>query len=420
MSQPLRIHHFQQFFTGPAAPGPLQPRKLVRLLAERGHEVHVVAGDFNAYNEQTEPEEDHQLPGAGRWQVHRMPCPRGMRRNLWSRLKSYGGYVLPAYRQGCCLGRPDVILGSIQPLFTGVVAQRLARRAGASMVLEVRDLWPDALEAKGAVVGWRAWLLHRVANHLYRSAARIVSLTPGIKVELLRKGIDPRRLDVFTNGFDPELFQLEPGTRERVRAEMGWTDKFVALYAGTHVEVTAPEVIVRAAALVKTQPNIRIVMIGRGQRKPAAVELARELGLENIEFHDPVPKSRIPQLLAASDAGLMTLFQSPLIHIYFENKFMDYMGAGKPILAAMDGQQSDIIRRHKTGEVVPSFDHEGLARLLITAAANYEPFAEMGRNGRRLIHEHFLLPDMLQRYAGMIEAVARGEDGKLEPWEPVP
>ena len=51
------IHYYQQFFTGPDAPGTLTPRKLMRRLAQAGHKVHVVATDFNVYNEQSEPPE---------------------------------------------------------------------------------------------------------------------------------------------------------------------------------------------------------------------------------------------------------------------------------------------------------------------------------------------------------------------------
>ncbi|MHC1765386.1 MAG: glycosyltransferase family 4 protein [Verrucomicrobiia bacterium] len=419
MSRVLKIHYLQQFFTGPAAPGPTQPRKLMEALARRGHQVEVVSGDFNAYNEQTEPVEQHSCPGGGRWQVHRLSCARGMRRNLWTRLRSYGGFMVPAYRRGRRMERPDVVVGSIQPLFAGLVASRLAKRAGVPFVLEVRDLWPDALEAKGAVVGWKARGLHALANHLYQSARRIVSLTPGIKVELVRKGIDSRRIDVFTNGCDPQIFELSPDSRERVRKEMGWDGKFVAVYTGTHVEVTAPEVIVRAASVTREREEIIFVMVGQGQRKPAAVELARRLGLSNIQFHDPVPKARIPELLAGADVGLMTLFKSPLIHIYFENKFLDYMAAGKPILAAMDGMQSDLIQRHQVGLTVPSFDHEGLARLVIAAASDFGPFADMGRNGYQLVRRRFLLPEILEHYASMIEAVADDDGDSIAPWEAV-
>ena len=413
------IHHFQQFFSGANSPGTLTPRKLVRILAERGHEVHVVAGDFNAYSEQTEPAESVATARGGRMEIHRLPTARGMRRGLRARLDTYLGYALRARRHAPTLPRPDVVLGSIQPLFAGMVAQRHARRQQAPMLLEIRDLWPDALVVKGAISPWQAWPLHRMANSLYAGADRIVSLTPGIKDELVKKGIDARKIDIFTNGFDPELYALPAGTRERVRTELGWDRKFVALFTGTHVEVTAVETIVRTAARLRGRKDIRFDLFGQGQRKPAAMALARELGLENIHFHDPVPKRRIPELLEAADVALMTLFKSPLINIYFENKLLDYMGAAKPILAAMDGMQADILRRYDTGRAVGSFDDEGLTRLVTDAAANYEAFRALGANGRRLVEERFVMNDVLERYANMLEAVAQRRSATIPAWDPL-
>jgi len=415
----LRIHLFQQFFTGPNSPGTLTPRKLVALLADRGHQVHVIAGDFNAYSEQTEPPESWDASSGGRVQVHRLPAAKGMRRGLRARLDTYVGYALRAWRFARTLPKPDIVVGSIQPLFTGLVAKCQARRSRVPFLLEIRDLWPDALVVKGAINPCQAWPFHRMANRLYVGADRIVSLTPGIKSELRKKGIDSGKIDVMTNGFDPELYNLRPGARDCVREELGWNGHFVALFTGTHVEVTAVETIVRAAAVLRNHPRIRFDLFGQGQRKPAAMALARQLGLANIHFHDPVPKRRIPELLEAADVAVMTLFKSPLIDIYFENKLLDYMGAGKPILAAMDGMQSDLIGRYQTGKTVGSFDHEGLAGLVAEANRDFKPFQAMGTNGRRLVEQRFRMTDILTRYADLIEAVAEKRSHQVLPWDPL-
>ena len=407
------LHYYQQFFTGPDAPGTLTPRKLMRRLAEVGHEVHVVATDFNVYTEQSEPPEREEFPNGGSWTVHRIPSPRKLRRGLRARLNTYLGFTLPAYRFGKTLPRPHIVMGSIQPLFTGLVAQRLARRWRVPFLLEIRDLWPDALEAKKSITPLQAWPLHRLANFLYARADRIVSLTPGIKSELLKKKIAADQIDVFPNGFDPAMYDLPAGTREIVRAARGWDGQFVAVFTGTHVEVTAVETIVRAANELRERSDIRFELFGKGQRKAAAMQLAAELGLTNIHFHDPVPKNQIPGILAAADVALMTLFKSPLIDIYFENKLVDYMGAGKPILAAMDGMQGRLIEKHRTGKVVGSFDHKGLAQLVAEAATMPEALAEMGRNGREFAGRQLLLENILDRYMKRIADVAQGKAREL-------
>jgi glycosyltransferase involved in cell wall biosynthesis len=413
------IHYYQQFFTGPDAPGTLTPRKLMRRLAEAGHHAHVIATDYNVYNEQTEPEEHVEFSGSGSWTSHRLPSARGLRRGLGARLRTYTGFAVSAYRFGAKLPKADVVIGSIQPLFTGLVAQRLARRWQAPFLLEIRDLWPDALEAKKAISPLQAWPLRRIANHLYARADRIVSLTPGIKRVIAGKGVFADKIDVIPNGFDPGMYVLPAGARERVREEFGWNGRFVAVFTGTHVEVTAVETIVRAAAVLRDRPNIHFALFGKGQRKAAAMQMARDMGLENITFHEPVSKSRIPEILAAADAALMTLFKSPLIDIYFENKLVDYMGAGKPILAAMDGMQSELICRHKAGRAVGSLDHQGLAGLVAEAASKPASLEEMGRNGRLFAASRLLLANILNQYIRRIEEVAQGLAGGLPAIEMV-
>lgn len=413
----MRIIHLMQFFTGPHSPGTHQPRKLVKKLADNGHHIDVIACDMNAYSEQQEPAEVINGSGGGRVHVHRLAVARGMRKSLKARLRTYLGFAWQAMRFGLRLPRPDLVLASIQPFFSGLAGLRIARHYRVPLLLEVRDLWPDALEAKGAVTGWKARLMYVLAAYVYKHADRIVCLTPGIKTELVKKGLNAQVIDVFPNGFDPELFKIEKQTRETIRQHYGWTDKFVALYTGTHTEVTAVDVIVRAAAEIKDHPHIRFDLFGQGQTKPYAQALARELNVSNIYFHDPVPRSEIPGLIEGCDVGLMTLFTSRLEHIYFENKFIDFLGAGRAIVGALGGQQAEIINRRKAGKAVPAFDYRGLARLVLEAYENREEFKAMGINGKNLIAETLMLPDILDRYCQAIELTATNRTD-FAAWEP--
>lgn len=414
----MRIQFHHQFFAGPDAPGPAQPRKLVRFLADRGHTVDVVAGDFNVYNEQDEPAESYTTPAGGAVCVYRLRTPRGVRASLATRLKTYLRFAWLSYRFGRTLPVPDVVMASIQPLFSGYSAMRLARHWKRPFLLEIRDLWPDALVVKGAISKWQAWPLFALANSLYKGANRVVSLTPGIKTELLKKGVPADSLDVFPNGFDPGLFTLPLGTRTLTREQFGWGDKFVAVYTGTHTEVTAINVIVRAAAALQHRPDIRIDLFGSGQSKAGAILLSQSLGLNNIHFHDPVPKSKVSSILIGADLGIMTLFKSPLIHIYFENKLIDYMGSHLPIAAAMGGVQADIINHVGAGCIVPSFDHEGLAKLIIQAADHPETCRTKGTAGYEFISAHINQAAILDRYAHVVEAMARGEVDRVPAWDP--
>lgn len=414
----MKIHLYKQFFPGPDSPGSTQPRALAKRLADRGHDVQVVAGDLNESSQGSERGEIYQSESGGRFQVNRLRSPSGHRRSLIRRLTTYAVFMAEADRFGRRrLGRPDLVIGSVQPLFTGLAAMDLARKHDVPFLLEVRDLWPDALEVKGAVTGWKLKPLYAASNRLYEAADRIVSVTPGIGLELEAKQLDTP-IDVFPNGFMAELADLRPDAARTQREKLGWGDDFVAVYTGTHTEVTAIDVIVRAAAALRDEPGIRFELFGSGQTKPAAMALADQLGLTNIGFHDPVPAAEVPEVLAASDVALMALFESPLIHIYFQNKFMVYMGMGKPIIAAMDGQQAELIARERAGRVVPSGDADGMAKYVREAFDDVQPYREMGERGRSFVTDHLLLDDILDAYAEVIEEVAAGRARTHPTWDP--
>jgi glycosyltransferase involved in cell wall biosynthesis len=142
------------------------------------------------------------------------------------------------------------------------------------------------------------------------------------------------------------------------------------------------------------------------------------LGLQNIHFHDSVPKTEGRGLIAACDIAVMTLFRSPLIDIYFQNKFIDYLGSGRAIVAAMEGQQADILKRCNAGKVVSTYDYQGLSQLIEEAADNPQMYQQMGENGKSTVHRSLLLSDILERYCKVIESVAAGKAREIPAWEP--
>ena len=415
----LNIHYYMQFLPGEDSVGSRQPVTFAKLLARKGHRVSVLSTDYNLDDSQKEPSVHESVEGGGTLDILRIPSPRGGRGSNVARLWSYIVFMVRVAVVGLRLEKPDVIVGSIQPLFTGAAALSVAKVRRVPFVLEVRDLWPDALVVKGAMGRRTAAPLFWISHGLYRHADRIVSLTPGIKHELVGKGISPGKIDVCPNGFDPELYSKGHRDRQAVRETYGWGDDLVVIYTGSYTKVTAVEVLVRAANRVKDRAGIRFEFFGDGPTRATVEALSRELGAANITFHDPVPKVEVPGLLAGADVAMMSLFVSPLVHIYFENKFIDYMGAGKPILAAMGGEQAEIITKFGTGKVVPSFDDGGMAQMVRDAAEDFAPFAEMGRRGTQLVQDRLLLPTILDRYADIVERVATGGAGEIQAWEPL-
>ena len=401
----MKILCLFQFFTTGRTPGSIRPFRLCKLLAEKGHDVIVISTDFNFASGESEGPSYEKIETTGkRITIHRISSDPNFRKSLYHRLKTYAGFAIKAFLKGLYVSRDSqIILTSIQPIFIGPIGWMIAAIRKAPFLLEVRDIWPDALEVKGAIKSKVALAgLYGLSNFLYRHAFHVVSITPGIADELFKKGLAPEKIDVLPNGLDPDLFPVVNIDREKTRNKLGWSGQFVAVYVGVHTEVTAMDTIVEAAKHLKSEPNVRFEIYGSGSTTAIIKKMIVEYKLENCRLNGTVPKKQVPTLLAAADVCLMCLFESPLIHIYFQNKFFDYLGAGKPIVAAFRGHQRQIMEAHGLDTCVDPFDSQGLAETILRLSKDPVKCKALGQRGRQLASAQFCLDDILERYYELI------------------
>ena len=130
------------------------------------------------------------------------------------------------------------------------------------------------------------------------------------------------------------------------RQQHGWGDRFVALYAGAHGMSNDLDVVLDAARLLQ-DAAVQIVLVGDGKEKPGLV--ARAADLRNVTFLPSVPKRQMPDVLAAADAGIAILKPLLAYRTTYPNKVFDYMGAGRPVLLAIDGVIRQVVEAAACG-----------------------------------------------------------------------
>ena len=115
------------------------------------------------------------------------------------------------------LPRPDVVVGSSPHLFGAFAGWRLARGLGVPFVLEIRDLWPEALiqwgnvRANHPVVRVLAW----IERTLYRNASRIITLWPHSPPYIAARGGHLDRIVWISNGVYMDTIRPRPAARVR-------------------------------------------------------------------------------------------------------------------------------------------------------------------------------------------------------------
>src|SRR5258708_10591588 len=132
------------------------------------------------------------------------------------------------------LGRVDVVVASSPTLFSALSAWLMARLRRVPFVLEIRDLWPEAIVGLGLMrPGPTVQVLEALARFLYRQAALVVVVTEAFAERLAAQGVPRRQLAVIPNGADTRLFS--PATDGvTTRTALGLDGRFVVAYIGSH------------------------------------------------------------------------------------------------------------------------------------------------------------------------------------------
>lgn len=305
--------------------------------------------------------------------------------------------------------RADVVVAYGPPLLGANLGAVVAARHRARLVNVIYDLYPDIAVETGRVTSRFVIGAARIAERLqYLATDMTVVLSEGLKRQLVARGVRPAQIAVVPVWLDPD--EIKPGDRyNRWRREQGIpTEKLVVLYAGTIGVVSGATVVAEAAARLRDRPDIMFVLVGDGEARPLVEARTRELRLENVRFIPFQPRSRLPEVQATADIGLVTL-EPGRGRTSVPSKVLGYMAAGRPIVASVDSGSDTALEVQGAGSgvVVPPGDAAALAQAVRTAADDEGWREEAGARGRARLVAGYAKESVLRRYRELLEEVAR-------------
>jgi len=400
----MKVLYFHQYFSTPDGATGIRSYEMARRLIERGHEVTMVC---SSYGQASTGLSSPFVRGRRRGLVDGIDVVefdlaysnadgfvRRSKTFLRFALKSIGLAFSESY---------DVLFATTTPLTAGIpgIFARWLRQK--PFVFEVRDLWPELPRAMGVIrnplVLWGMSLLEWSS---YRSATRLVGLSPGIVDGIAARGVARKNIRLVPNGCDLDLFS--PRATAWRPSGVASSD-LLAVFSGTHGIANGLDAVLDAALELKRRgrDDIRLVLIGEGKLKSGLQARAEREGLENILFLSPVGKERLAGLLAAADIGLQVLADVPAFYYGTSpNKFFDYLSSGLPVLNNYPGWLADMITEHRCGYAVPPENPHAFADALERAADDRAALGEMGRRSRRLAESDFSRSTLADRWVDWV------------------
>ena len=326
---------------------------------------------------------------------------RGVCRRMWS----YFTFMVCAVLT-CLLGirRPDVLVATSPQLLAGLAGWMMATVMRVPFVFEVRDLWPESVEAVGALRS-RMILgpLYAVARFLYARARHIVLVSESSKEELAARGICASKMTVIKNGVDLEMF-CPQGRENRVRREHRLGEAFVVAYIGTMGMAHGLEVMLEAAEELKDDAGVKFLLVGEGAEKEKLKR--RGAHLENVVFVDGRPREEVPAYVAAADVCVVHLKRAELFKTVLPSKMFEIMGCERPILLGVEGEARRTLEDAGAGIAFQPEDSASLVAGIRRLRADRKMLDELGRSGRRFVERHYSRRALARNYAELLRGVA--------------
>lgn len=405
----MRILVVSQYFW----PENFRINDLVAGLTERGHEVTVLTGIpnypdgrvFAGYGYLRKLRQEYH--GAKVMRVPLIPRGRGGGARLALNYLSFA-FCASALAPFLCRGKFDVIfVFEPSPITVGLPAMVLKRLKSIPILFWVQDLWPESLSATGSVRS--EWLL-RIVRHLvrfiYRGCDRILVTSRAYFGPIQKLGVEPNCLRFFPQSVET-LYQpvgLEPDTPERAFLPAG----FRVMFAGNVGAAQSFETILEAAEKTSEYNDIQWIIIGDGRRRgwvEAEVE-RRNLGA-TVHLVGKHPVDAMPSFFSLADVLLVTLKKEPIFALTIPGKVQSYLACAKPIVAALDGEGSELVREAGAGLTCPAEDADALAEAVLTMYRMPEERREaMGQSGIRYHEANFARDMLIDRLEGWMREVS--------------
>ncbi|HEX7320353.1 MAG TPA: glycosyltransferase family 4 protein [bacterium] len=387
----MKILYITQYYPPEIGAGSFRAEAIVDGLARRGHEVTVITEipnyphgkvytGFNKRPWQVRKYSNHQ--------VHYVWVKSAVKMNFIKRIALYLSFAFMAIGKGLLLKeKHDVIYVTSPPLFVGITAYVLGKILRIPYIFEVRDLWPQIAIESGELSNPIAIKMARwLESFLYLHSRHIVTVTKGFKRSINQMNVPSSKVDVVFN-FAKTDQNITTAIPDNVKSN--FNNRFTVLYAGILGYFQGIDVIIQAANLVKHQPDILFIIVGKGTEEQALKKLSTELQLKNIVWLPPQPNTLTHVLLSTAGCSVIPLKNLPSLRMTIPSKLFDYMGCGCPIILSASGEAVDMLRSSGAGVCVEPENADQLANAILNLYNNKNTCNEYSQKGKKAVNSIF-------------------------------
>jgi glycosyltransferase involved in cell wall biosynthesis len=325
---------------------------------------------------------------------------------LWQRIVSYLFYLIHAGWKLFLFPKKDIIIGVTNPPFLSILLMIVSVMTGCGYYFIMHDVYPEGLVAVGKLketsLITKIW--RKLNRYSYHKAVKLLVLGRDMKDLLIQNyGLAPEKIEYIPNWSLTTSNTFTPFEQNDLARELKIQDKFVIQYSGNMGLWHDIDTFVRAAAQLKTNPDIQFLFIGNGIRKKKAHQLAQELELTNIIWMDFVPKEKLSTSLTCAHVALISL-NTGLEGIAVPCKLYGILGSGRAILAQVPAtsEVAYTITEEECGFVIPPGDVDELVSRIQQLEQNRDLTNTMGSRSFQAYKSKYTIEQIANQFRKML------------------
>ncbi len=301
-------------------------------------------------------------------------------------------------------GDYDLIYCEIPPNDVALVAAEFAREKGIPFVVDVNDLWPEAMRMVLDVPVISDILFYpflRDARKVYNLCSGVV----GTSDEYAARPFKHRREDIpkITVYVGNELSVFDQGAEDHMDEVQKPEGEFWVTYAGTIGTSYDIRTMVLAADVLKERgyDNIHMKILGGGPLKEELEELASTLK-GSVDFVGYAPYEKMAAYLKKSDILVNSFVKKAPQSIV--TKIGDYLAAGKPMINTCSSPEfRGKVETDGFGINIEAEDKIILADAILELYKDEGKRARMGERARQIAQEQFDRPYAYRKILELME-----------------
>ncbi len=298
----------------------------------------------------------------------------------------------------------DLVYCLIPDNYTAAVAGRYAKSRDIPFIIDVEDLWPEAMRMvlDVPVVSDILFSYFTVnARRAYRCADGVIGSSDDYRDEPRKYRVEvPRRETVYVGN---DLAVFDAGAEENLPAVEKLSGEFWVTYAGTLGTSYDIATLIRAADILKArgEESVRVMLLGDGPLRGDFEALAASL-MGNVSFLGYMPYPVMAAYLKRSDIVVNSVVKKASQSIV--SKIGDYLASGKPMLnTCLNPEFWNKTEADGFGLNVQPEDPAALADAILSLKNDPALCMAMGARGRRIAEEQFDRPVSYRRIIRMAD-----------------